>query len=482
MSRVVALLAILTGSALVAPVESAEQAGGTPRLDRELDVVRKVMDSARFRAALDYLEGAEDETVQEWLSLCNALAPSGKEMPRSRLLYKLFQIYGLDNVHIDDASNVIGVRRGVGNGPTVVLNAHHDNVPLWPEGQPIEAFVADGRVWAPAAADDLIGITQMLTVLRALNAADIRTRGDIWYVGLTGEEAPIGPQHQDASPGAKQFVRANVPHNIDWRRGDILVQFHGGGGEGVSTGSYPVRHRSQLRVFAPFDGDRWAPHAVDAVGRIISRVGREVRDPRSFSSDGSDAASQDLPAEVLYMNMGMVKAGEIISSPTSEAWVRFDMRSDKEARLWQAHDQIRKIAGEVLAEMGEGFSHVYEINSKNGTETGIDGWNPADNAPARMAAAASQALYGTDPVIDATSGCGDCVRAYREGMPAMSLRGSIVDRLGDRFERQERSRLQSEVRRKTAGHSVTESGEIVRLWSGIKHGLLFAVSYTGLAN
>jgi acetylornithine deacetylase/succinyl-diaminopimelate desuccinylase-like protein len=479
MKRVCAVLGVLltTGFTRVSP---AEEAGATPNLERELEITQKVLVSPRLQAAFDYLERAEDETVQEWLSLCNAYAPSSREMPRSRLIYKLFQIYGLDSVHIDDASNVIGVRRGVGDGPTVVLNAHQDNIPLWPEGQPIEAFVADGRVWCPAAADDLMGITQMLTVLRALNAADIETQGDIWFVGLTGEEAPTGPQHQDASPGAKQFVRANVPHNIDWRRGDILVQFHGNGGGGVSTGSSPVRNRTQLRVFAPFDGNRWAPHAVDALGRIITRVGTEVRDPRASGSD--EAASRDLPAEILYMNMGMVKAGDVISSPTSEAWIRFDMRSAKEARLLQAHEQIRAIADQVLSEMGEDFSYVYEINSKNGTETGIEGWDPADNAPARMAAAAARVLYETEPVIDPTNGCGDCVRAYREGMPAMSLRGGIVDYLGGRFERQGRGSLQSETRRKSVGHSVTESGEIVRLWSGIKHGLLFTVSYTGLAN
>jgi tripeptide aminopeptidase len=483
MTRALFVLAVLmtTVFILISPAEPAEQAA-IPNLDREIDIARKVMDSPRMRSAFDYVERAEDETVQEWLSLCNAYSPSGREMPRSRLIYKLFRIYGLENVHIDDASNVIGVRPGVGDGPTVVLNAHQDNVPLWPEGQPIEAFVADGRVWCPAAADDLLGITQMLTVLRALNAADIETQGDIWFVGLTGEEAPTGPQHQDASPGAKQFVRANVPHNIDWRRGDIIVQFHGSGGDGVSTGSSPVRNRSQLRVFAPFDGDRWAPHAVDALGRIISRVGREVRDPRAYASGSTETERDDLPAETLYMNMGMVKAGEIISSPTNEAWIRFDMRSAKEARLLQAHEQIRSIAEEVLADFGEGFSYVYEINSKNGTETGIEGWDPADNPPARMAAAAAQVLYGTEPVIDPTNGCGDCVRAYREGMPAMSLRGGIVDYLGGRFEKRGRSDLQSETRRKSVGHSVTESGEIVRLWAGVKHGLLFAVSYTGLGN
>jgi acetylornithine deacetylase/succinyl-diaminopimelate desuccinylase-like protein len=454
----------------------------TPDLSKELAAARQVLQSPAMSRALAYIDGAEAETVQEWLSLCNAYGPSGDEGRRSRLIYRLFRIYGLDNVHIDDALNVIGIRRGTRGGPTVVLNAHHDNVALWPGDQPVEAFVADGRVWCPAAADDLMGVTQMLTLLRAMNAADITTAGDIWFVAVTGEEAPTGPDHPDASPGMSQLVRANVPRNLDWRRGDIIVQFHGGGGEGVSTGSTPVRNRSQLRIFAPFDGDRWAPHAVDALGRIIARIGTEVRDPRSTRVAFDHPAGAPLSSDVLYMNMGMISASAIIARPASEAWVRFDMRSDRQARMDQAHDAIERITREVLSSMGEGFSYTYEINSRNGVEAGIAGFDKVDNAPARMAAAASQALYGTDPVIDPDNGCGDCVRAYTEGMPAFSFRGDVVDHGAGRFERQARSPLASAVRRKTAGHDVTESAEIARVWAGVKHGLLFAVAYAGLSN
>lgn len=472
-------LAILLSIAAVTIPSTAPRAQ-LPDLDRERAVARRTLASPQMQEALRYVEGADSESVQEWLSICNASAPSGNEGRRSRLLYKLFRIYGLDNVHIDDAFNVIGVRRGVGNGPTVVLNAHHDNVALSPVDQPVEAFVADGRVWCPAAFDDLAGTVQMLTALRALNAAGIRTRGDVWFVGLTGEEAPIGASHPDASPGAEQFVRANVPHNINWRDGDILLQFHGRGGQGVTTGSVPVRHRTQLRIFAPFDRDRWGPHAVDALGRILSRIGPEVRDPRStpipFQREGGDP----LPEAVLFLNMAKIGASEITSRPASEAWVRFDMRSASEARLWDAHQKIRDLAREVTSTMGSEFSYVYEINSKNGTERGIEGWDPSDNAPARMAAAVAELLYGGTPVIDPSTGCGDCVRAYATGMPAMSLRGNVRDFGEGRVERGGGD-LISRVRRKTATHDVTESAEIVALWAGVKHGLVFAVAYAGMA-
>jgi acetylornithine deacetylase/succinyl-diaminopimelate desuccinylase-like protein len=478
MKTIGALLALAGGASLTAGLAGQQQ---SPALDTELAVVRRTIASAPVQAAFTYLRGAGDETVQEWMSLCNASGPSGFEARRSRLIYKLFRIYGLENVHIDDALNVIGVRPGVGEGPTVVLNAHHDNVALSPTDQPVEAFVADGRVWCPAAFDDLLGVTQLLTVLRALNAGNIVTRGDIWFVAVTGEEAPNGPEHPDASPGTEQFVRANYPHNIDWRKGDALLQFHGRGGEGVTTGSTPVRHRTQLRVFAPFEQDRWGPNAVDALAAMIVRIGEEVRDSRatrmSFQSTGAAPTG-----DVLFMNMAMIEASEIISRPASEAWVRFDMRADHEARLVEAHQAIRGIAGDVVSSMGNGLSFVYEINSVNGLEGGIAGWDAADNPPARMAAAAAQALYGVAPVIDPSTGCGDCVRAYRSGMPAMSLAGNVVDRGDGQPIVGASQALVSPTRRRTASHDVTESAEIARIWSGVKQGLIFAVSYAGMAN
>jgi len=451
-----------------------------PDLTRETAEARRVLASQPLNRAMEYLRTAREETVREWLELCEVYGPSGGELPRSQLIYRLFRIYGLQKVRIDDAGNVIGVRPGTGDGPTVVLNAHHDNVPLMPEGQPIAAFEADGRVWCPAAGDDLMGVTQVLTVLRAMNAGGVTTRGDVWFLSVTGEEAPTGPDHPDASPGMELFVLSNLPANLDWRRGDILLQFHGRGGTGVATGSVPVRHRTQLRMYADFERDRWAPHAVDALARAVVRIGREVRDPRSTEIP-FDATSTNRPeGPVLYLNMGMIHASEIIARPASEAWVRLDMRADSEARLEEAHAAIRRIAAEVSEEMGEGFTFTYDINSKNGREAPIAGWSQVDNAPARMAAAAANVLYGVTPVIDSTTGCGDCVRAYRSGMPAFSFTGAVVDYNDGRHEVRGGPVTTSATRLATASHDVTESAEIVRLWAGVKQALLFTVAYVGL--
>ncbi len=237
-------------------------------------------------------------------------------------------------------------------------------------------------------------------------------------------------------------------------------------------------------TFVPLDFDRWRTDAVDAVGPVIARINERIREPRSLEIDQYEAGEGEMLSDLLYLNMAMLESSPIPNGTTSSAGIRFDLRSPSEKRLVRAGEQIEGIAEEVAQEMGEGFSHHYEVTMKLGAP-GIDGWDKVNNAPARMAAGAAQALYPeVRPVIDPTRGCGDCRRAYMSGMPAFSLRGNVLDHgEGGRYEvRSGRGGgLESEVRRKTSGHDVTESGRIADLWSGIKHGILFTVSYSGLA-
>jgi acetylornithine deacetylase/succinyl-diaminopimelate desuccinylase-like protein len=456
--------------------QAGAQTTPMPDMSAEIAVAKKVFATKQMKAAMDYVERSKDDTVREWLGLCQAYGPTGSEMQRARSIYRLFRIYGLYDVRIDEERNVIGVRKGTGEGPKVVLNAHHDAVQLWPADQYIDAFVADGRVWCPSAGDDISGVEQLLTVLRAMNAANIKTKGDVWFATFSGEE-PVG---NHASNGARQFVNANYPHNIDWRKGDIMIQFHGGGGEGVNTGSTPVRHRSRLRLFTPIEGNRWGKHSMDVLGPVLIRL-EELRDPRaekrSYSYDKDP---------ILYFNTAMVEGSEIMNSPARDITIRFDLRSASEARLRKAHEDIMRIAKEETEKMGEGFRYVYEVMSTNGVgqdvnPDGITGFNKVNNPAAKMVAAASNVLYGTKLIIDENDGCGDCVRAYREGMPGFTFNGDVVDHGGGKVEMRGSAPLKSETRRISVGsHDITESKEIDQLWSGIKHGLLFTVAYTGL--
>lgn len=446
----------------------------------ELRTVRAAMATPQLANALKYVEEMQAEPadiLQEWIGLCNAYGPSGDEIYRANHIKKLFQIYGLENVHIDAQMNVIGIRPGTGGAPKVVLTAHHDAVALWDKDQPIEAFIADDRVWCPSAGDDLLGVVQMIGVVRAMNAANLTTRGDLWLVAYTGEETTFR--------GAQQFARGNYPHNLDWRRGDVIAELHGSGGGGVSTGSQPMIVHAQLYVFTPFERQiagepgadrRWRPHSVDALARMITRIRAEVADNRRDCQRCENMGE----AADFYLNMAMIEGMPIRNTPGSESSIQFDLRAPTTARLRQAHEQIMKIAGEVCAEI-DGCRYSFEVNQLLGREDDIEGYDKVNNAGARMAAAAGSALYGGVPTVDPTRGSGDAQGTFMWGMPSMSFRGNVVDYGGGRFERTDRfgqyGGLESRVRRRTSGHHITQSQAIPTLWAPMKHALVFAVSY-----
>jgi len=454
-----------------------------PDLSRELGEARAVLQHPVFQQALRYVEEQQrdpQELVEAWLGLCEAVGPSGDEIYRSRHIKTLFQIYGLEKVHIDGALNVIGIRPGVGGGPTVVLNAHHDQVALFDKDQPIRAYVAEDRVWCPAAGDDLIGVVQMLGVLAAMNSAGLQTKGDVWFVTLTGEETDFR--------GGRHFARSNYPHNLDWRKGDVVIQFHGSGGIGATTGSTPLIHDAKLWFFTPFERQiegeagsdrRWRPHAVDALARAILQIRDELTDSEvdCLRCEGTERAD-------FYINMAMVNAVPVRNTPAAEAWVRLDLRAYNPEGMERAHREIMRVAEEACTHVQDCRFH-FEVMSRLGRADTIPGWDPVNNPGARMAAAAAEVLYGFPGSIDPSRGCGDCQGMFMEGLPSMSFRGNVVDWGGGRFERSDRfaqyGGLESKTRQRTSGHHATQSQAIVTLWSGIKHGLLFTAAYAGLA-
>jgi len=492
-----ALCAALAFAALGASEQAAAQKAA-PDVSKEVAVVKRHLATPQLKSALDFVEeqiADPSDVIQDWIGVCNALGPSHDEIFRSRQIYKMFRIYGLEEVYIDDLYNVIAIRRGTGKGPAVVLNAHHDNVPIWPKEQPVNAFVRDGRVYCPAAGDDIPGVVQLFTVLRAMQEAKIQTEGDVWFVTFSGEET--------GSPGSLHFAQAHYPHNLDWKRGDAFVQLHGGAGQGVTTGSGPVTNRATLRFFTPFErrvadspgaDRRWRTHAVDVLARALIRIRTEVTDPRPdclrcvAPSEGGTGAGRPQAVERAekYLNISMVDGSPVVNRPTSEASVRLDARAGTLPQLREMQAQIRKIAAESCEELKtKGFpphfnkercGFIFDINEISGRDPVSDkipGWDFVNNPQAKFVAAAGNALYGFPPEIISGQGCGDCKNLYRGGLPGMSFRGEVTDYGKGRFE------AETPDNARQGGHDVTESMSVQAIWAGIKHALVFAVSYAG---
>ncbi len=174
--------------------------------------------SDRVRAALDGLladpavqsaiaaaEADQAECLRQQKELTLIEAPTFHEEKKAERMAELFREVGLTDVHTDRGGNVIGWRRGTGNGPTILLDSHIDTV--FPFGSVTEVQERDGCLFAPGISDDTRGLAMLLSVARALNAAKVQTSGDLLFLASTREEGTGDMQ------GVKSFLADG--HHID---------------------------------------------------------------------------------------------------------------------------------------------------------------------------------------------------------------------------------------------------------------------------
>ncbi|HTB44817.1 MAG TPA: M20/M25/M40 family metallo-hydrolase, partial [Acetobacteraceae bacterium] len=151
-------------------------------------VIRRIIDSPAFEVARETLAREHDRTVQDIITLTQIEAPSFKESTRAAAFQEMARAHGLDALETDAEGNVMGLRRGIGNGPLICVAAHLDTV--FPPGTDLTVRREGTKLFAPGVGDDTRSLAVLLAWLRAMDAAGIRTRADILFVADVGEEGP----------------------------------------------------------------------------------------------------------------------------------------------------------------------------------------------------------------------------------------------------------------------------------------------------
>jgi tripeptide aminopeptidase len=155
---------------------------------RAESMIREVMASDTYRSAVATLTAEHDRTVEDIINLTQIAAPSFKEETRAQAFRSMAEAHGLKNVEIDAEGNVTGMRPGIGNGPLICIAAHLDTV--FPAGTELTVRREGTRLFAPGVGDDTRSLAVLLAWLRAMDAANVRTRADVLFVADVGEEGP----------------------------------------------------------------------------------------------------------------------------------------------------------------------------------------------------------------------------------------------------------------------------------------------------
>ncbi len=373
--------------------QSLSQIAGVP-VDSSVAVeFEQLSANTQVRAALEAIAAGEADTIAEQIHLTEIAAPPFLEQQRANYFQQQMQQRGLTDATIDAEGNVLGLHRGSGDGPLLVVSAHLDTV--FPPETDLTVEERDGRYYAPGISDDGRGLTVLLTLIEALHKSTIATVGDILFIASVGEEG-LGDLR-----GIKVIFR-------DHSRIDGFVSIDGSGLSSITTGATGSR-RYEV-VFSGPGGHSFSAFglasAIHAMGRAIARI-----------------ADLETPTEPkTTFTVGTVTGGTSVNSIAARASFELDMRSN-------AADELSGLEERVRAAVQAGVEEEnarWPDNGRISAEFRLIGDRPSGSTPVdspivQVAALAMSAVGGELQGVRTSSTDANIPMAL--GVPAITIAG-----------------------------------------------------------
>jgi acetylornithine deacetylase/succinyl-diaminopimelate desuccinylase-like protein len=306
---------------------------------------------------------------------------------------------GADSVWIDAAGNVLALRRGRAGGRKVALAGHLDTV--FPEGTDVTVKVRGDTLYAPGIGDDTRGLVLVLTVLRALERANVATEADVLFVGTVGEEGlgdlrGVKQLFSERGPGIDAFIA------VDGGSPDRIVN------QGIGSHRYGV-------TFTGPGGHSWGafglanPH--HALGRAITHF-VETADP--YTRQGPRTS----------YNVGVINGGTSVNAIPFASSMEVDMRSVSPERLAGVDSLFQRAMRRALDEQNalrrQGPALTLEVKLLGDRPSGT--LDPT--TPLVQRAQASARYFGLTPQLE--NGSTDSNIPISRGLPAITIgRGGV---------------------------------------------------------
>jgi len=361
------------------------------------------------KKAIQSVDDRSSAIVDEWIRMVEIPAPSRKEQARAQYIRAEMEKLGLSDIRVDDMSNVSGVRKGTGGGPTVVFAAHMDTV--FPDGTDLKVKRDGDILRAPGIGDDTSNLMAVLEMFRALNRGGVQTKGDLIFLASVQEEIGLlGAKHWLETSGYKpdMFVAADVATNQVW---------------------YGALRITQYKFFYTSPGahtmeSRGGPSPARAVARGIAAVYDLELPPVAKGLD-----TFKLPVA----NVGMIGGGTVVNAVPREAWFTVDLRSLDTATQQRLEQAVEGASHRAAAQEGVGFRME---------KTVMGDYSKARSAQARLndplvqtALAVSNHFRkpGTPAIVPADVGSTDANNAVAMGIPAVAI-GATAEYMPHRLE------------------------------------------------
>ena len=277
--------------------------------------VGRIGQDARYQRALDFVDEDYSRFVDELIELTEIPAPPFQEDERGAAYLEKLRALGLEDVEQDEEGNVMGVRRGTGEGLLAVA-AHLDTV--FPEGTDVHIQRRGTQLSAPGVGDDTSGLATLLAVVRAMDASELSTDASILFVGDVGEEG-IGDLR------GMKYLFGEGPYS---NRIDMFVSIEGGRQVDITTQALGSK-RYRVTYRGPGGHSYSAFGLVNpafALGTAMAKLG-ELQVPESPRTTYS---------------VGRIGGGTSVNSIPFESWMEVDLRSE-------GNEELEELARELLA-------------------------------------------------------------------------------------------------------------------------------------
>ncbi|HET7436191.1 MAG TPA: M20/M25/M40 family metallo-hydrolase [Thermoanaerobaculia bacterium] len=377
----------------------------------QIEAIRARADVTR---AMQQVESDRDAIIAEWRAITEIPAPSSHEEKRADYVQAKLHEYGLTDIQRDSLGNVFGTRKGTGGGKHVVFDAHLDTV--FPMETNLKTRVENGKIFAPGIGDDTKNVEALLAMIRAMNAANVETKGDVTFVFTVREETDFGGVYQflkDHGPSIQRYVTLDGGYK-GFTYGGIGIywfRYHFLGPGGHTRSDTP-----------PYSATLPAARAIERLAKL--------KLPRGC-----------------WLNVGMLGAGDVFNAKAADAWYSVDLRSNNEELLKKLEKQVDAIANEEAARVGMKMRRDVDSTEEVASLPGHR------NSEMVRTTEAVWRAFGFDPPITDTAS-NHTSAALRAGIPAIGTGVGPCE----------------------GGHALDENCEIEPVFTGIKRNIVLAVA------
>jgi acetylornithine deacetylase/succinyl-diaminopimelate desuccinylase-like protein len=257
-----------------------------------------------------------DRVIDLTIEIQQIAAPPFSEEPRAEFVRDQFSQDGLNDVSMDELSNVYARIPGSGRTSPLVVTAHLDTV--FPLDTDLSVRRENARIYGPGIGDNSLGVAALFGLSWLLSGQELP--GDLWLVANVGEEGL----------GDLRGMKAVVDRFKDRVLAYLIL-------EGMALGQ--VYHRAlgveryRINVQTP-GGHSWVnfgkPSAIHEMAELVTElVGiRLPKQPRTT------------------LNVGVISGGTSVNTIAEAADIQLDLRSEDKRMLdylvKQVEDRLTK--------------------------------------------------------------------------------------------------------------------------------------------